>query len=269
MFFLVDAFTKKPFCGNPAGVCIVESYPRDEELQKIARYYDWSEIAFLKRLGESAFQIRWFSPIDEAPLCGHATLASAHVIFENELVPAQTASFQYSGGTLFVETNNNLIKMNFPAKQVQKCHCIPFSVEKIFHIRDYVEIVKDDLLYIVVLNSPKDVINATPDFEMIKKLDCRAIAITARYIDSGNFDFCSRYFAPKVGIYEDPVCGSAHCRLACYWASMLRKNTFTACQASKRSGILYLEIEDDIVKICGNAVTVCQLFNYMDTPLHC
>jgi PhzF family phenazine biosynthesis protein len=130
-------------------------------------------------------------------------------------------------------------------------------VNDIIGIDQYVEVVSDELLYIVVLQDRHAVLRAIPNFEAIKKVNCRAIAITARCDDQ--YDFCSRYFAPRVGIYEDPVCGSMHCRLAWYWSTILHKNTFTAYQASKRSGVLHVKLDGDIVEISGTAVTVCKI----------
>ncbi|MDR0942008.1 MAG: PhzF family phenazine biosynthesis protein [Holosporales bacterium] len=257
MFFLVDAFTDIPFKGNPAGVCIVNNYPDDQTLQKIARYYNWSEISFLKKLGDSEFQIRWFSPLDEAPLCGHATIAAAHILFSKELVAGNVVNFKHGNDDIAVERTNLGITISFPAKPISSCKKAPFSVKDIIGVENYIEIVKDELLYIIVLETAEDVENASPNFEAIKNIDCRAIAITAK--GTGEFDFSSRYFAPKVGIFEDPVCGSMHCRLACYWRSILGKTSFNAYQASKRTGVLQVKLENDIVRITGRAVTVCEI----------
>ena len=145
MFFLVDAFCDVPFKGNPAGVYIVGEYPEDSEMQKIARYYNWSETAFVKKLGENEFYIRWFSPLDEAPLCGHATLASAHILFSKGLVSGNVINFKYNSGELKSTKNGELITMSFPAKPVQKCSSFPFSVNKVVGIKSYKEAVKDEL----------------------------------------------------------------------------------------------------------------------------
>lgn len=259
VFFLVDAFTEFPFKGNPAGVCLVDNFPSDSELQKISYYYNWSEIAFIKKIGERTFDIRWFSPKDEAPLCGHATLGASHVIFANNLVNGHIVHFKYKGGNLTAEKNcNDLITLTFPSKPVTICQNVPFSVKEILGISDYEYVLKDDIIYLVVLKSANDVKKIVPDFSAIKKVDTRAIAITAPGFD--NFDFTSRYFAPKVGIYEDPVCGSMHCRLACYWQSILGKDSFYAHQASKRSGVLKIDINNDLVKISGKSITICQIY---------
>ncbi|MDR1289252.1 MAG: PhzF family phenazine biosynthesis protein [Holosporales bacterium] len=258
-FYLVDAFTDEPFRGNPAGVCIIEEYPRPSSMQKLAAYHDWSEISFVKHLTENNFYIRWFSPMDEAPLCGHATLATAHILFTNKLTSCNSIFFEYNSGTIMVELNETgSITLSFEIRPVYKCNRIPFfSLEQLIGIEKCIEVLRDDLIYVVVLNSADDVARAVPNFEAIKKIDARAVAITG--IGSGDFDFSSRYFAPKVGIYEDPVCGSMHCRLAYYWKSVLGKSKFRAYQASRRTGILDIEIIGEVVRITGKAVTICEL----------
>lgn len=261
MFFLVDAFTHRPFNGNPAGVCVVEEFQSDAKLQEIAGYFNWSEIAFIKKLSNSAFQIRWFSPLDEAPLCGHATLAAAHIVSTHGLTNSSSMTFMYNTGEIATRVSpDGMITMSFPAKQVSRCDAIPFDVRDVIGIDEYLEVVEDDTLYIIVLRDPQDVFRAIPNFEAIKNVDCRAIAITARYNDQ--YDFCSRYFAPKVGIFEDPVCGSMHCRLAVYWNAVLDKYTFNAYQASSRSGALTLRLDGDTVDISGAASTVSEIKLY-------
>jgi predicted PhzF superfamily epimerase YddE/YHI9 len=160
--------------------------------------------------------------------------------------------------------------MSFPVKQVSKCNDAPFDTSDIIGIKRYVEVVRDELLYVVVLQDKHAVLEAIPNFEVIKKVNCRAIAITALCDDQ--YDFCSRYFAPRVGIFEDPVCGSMHCRLAWYWSTILHKDTFTAYQASKRSGVLHIRLIGDTVEISGTAVTVCKvnsmlMSTYRDTGI--
>lgn len=256
MVFLVDAFTDVPFKGNPAGVCVVDEYPDDKTMQRIAAYYCWSEIAFVKKLGGNNFYIRWFSPNDEAPICGHATMAASHILFTKGIVDGNIINYQFHGGIIKAVLQDGLISMNFPAKPVRKCNSFPFSVNKVIGQKSYKEVVKDDLIYVIVLNSKEDVFNIEPNFDEIKKVDCRAIAVTAP--GDENFDMYSRYFAPRVGINEDPVCGSMHCRLACYWHSVTGKTEFKAFQASKRTGILNVEHAGDRVKLSGKACTVCE-----------
>lgn len=260
MFFLVDAFTADPFRGNPAGVYFIKDFPEDDEiLKQIALYYGWPEIAYLKRLDENSFFIRWFAPLKEAPLCGHATMASSHVIFSNHLVPGKTINFKYLGGDLKSELNDDeTITMTFPAKPVHECKDFPFSVEEIFGIRDYVKVLKDDLIYIVVLKSADDVKRVCPNIEKIKKVEARSIAVTARGDDP--FDFTSRYFPPRVGMAEDPVCGSMHCRLTHYWAHELGKNELYAFQASKRTGTIKLRLlDEETVTLTSKAKIIANL----------
>lgn len=264
LIFLVDAFTGVPFMGNPAGVCIVDEYPADSQMQKIAAYYNWSEISFLRKLSDNVFQIRWFSPLDEAPLCGHATLAAAHILFSNGIVlansnsPCNKIKFLYASGEIDCILNENkTITMLFPEKPVAKCLSSELVVKDLIGIENYIEILKDDVVHVIVLNNFHDVQNAVPNFENIKKIKTRAIGITAA--GYGDFDFVSRYFAPNVGIYEDPVCGSLHCRLAPYWKNVLAKKELVAKQLSKRTGVLGLDVDCGFVKISSRAITVCQI----------
>ena len=255
--YLVDAFTEIPYKGNPAGVCIIDEYPCAETMQRMAGYYGWSEIAFVRPLGQDRFQIRWFSPLDEAPLCGHATLAATHVLFNEGYAESGRIKYVYKDGELAATMAEGRITMDFPAKPVKRCRKVPFSVNKVLGIKAHKEVFKDDLVYVVVLNSKEDVINADPDFNAIKALDCRSIAITAK--GDAEFDFYSRYFAPSVGINEDPVCGSMHCRLVCYWSSILGRNKFCAFQASRRTGRLKVELIGNRVTLSGRACTVCKI----------
>ncbi len=256
MFFLVDAFTSRAFKGNPAGVFIVDEYPANEELLKLSSYYNWSEIAFIKPIKDDTFRIRWFSPKDEAPLCGHATLASTYVLFNSGYAKSNKIQLIYNSGTIDGEIDNSgKVSIYFPLKPVEKCSKPKISTYDLFGIRKSVGCERDDLVYVIELEDPEAVRNAKPNFDLIKQVDCRAIAITARGYE---FDFHSRYFAPRVGIYEDPVCGSMHCRLANYWSKKLGKNAFRGFQESKRTGIVNLEIIGDLVKLSGDAVITCK-----------
>ena len=257
MLYLVDAFTDVPFKGNPAGVCVVDAYPSEDEMQQVAHYYHWAEIAFVKRLSSNNFYIRWFSPNDEAPICGHATMAASHILFERGIVDGNHINYQFNHGILKASYNGEYITLDFPAKPVQKCSRFPFSVNKVIGIKSYKEVVKDDLIYVIVLNSKEDVFNVVPNFDEIKKVDCRAIAVTAPGDDE--FDMYSRYFPPRIGVNEDQVCGSMHCRLACYWHEVTGKSIFKAFQASRRTGVLNVEYAGDRVKLSGKAYTVCEI----------
>ena len=252
--FLVDAFTDEAFKGNPAGVCILKNnYPDNKVMQSIAQYYNWSEIAFIKYLSDDNFAIRWFSPLDEAKICGHATLAS----FQNK---SNIIQFKSRSGKLFATLlQDNSIVLTFPLIKVEKCKSIPFNINEIFGNSRYIEVLTDGVIYIVVLKNYQDVFNINPNFDLIKQVKARAIAITAKY--NNEYDFCSRYFAPSVGIYEDPVCGSLHCRIAWYWSKILNKNHLIAYQASKRTGILKLSLNNtnNTVKIIGNATITAKI----------
>ncbi|MDR2598336.1 MAG: PhzF family phenazine biosynthesis protein [Holosporales bacterium] len=257
-FYLVDAFTDEPFRGNPAGVCIVDEYPRSLEMQRLAAYHNWSEISFVKHITGNRFYIRWFSPMDEAPLCGHATMAAAHILFSSGVTTDNSILFEYNSGMIGATLNDTgSITLSFSIKPIYKCDDVPFSIEHVIGIKQFIEIWKDELIYVIVLNSAADVIRATPNFDAIKKIDARAIAITGA--GDADFDFSSRYFAPRVGIYEDPVCGSMHCRLAYYWKSVLSKSRFRAYQASRRTGTMDIEVNDDIVGITGKSVKICEM----------
>ncbi|MDR0631100.1 MAG: PhzF family phenazine biosynthesis protein [Holosporales bacterium] len=264
---LVDAFADVPFSGNPAGICLVDEFPADVLMQSVAFEFNWSETAFLVRLEPSFYHIRWFSPLDEAPMCGHATLAAAHFLFEYNYVIGSSVEFQSLSGQLIVtkQTNENgesWLVMDFPAISVKDCTDAA-EVESIQDVFDddnmtvnIKSILKDSILYIVVLANEDEVRRCRPNLAKLKKLPCRAISVTAQ--SSNGCDFVSRYFAPQVGIPEDPVCGSSHCRLAPFWAKALGKDTLVAKQLSQRGGVLHLSLcpQTNRVSIAGQARTI-------------
>ncbi|MDR1208293.1 MAG: PhzF family phenazine biosynthesis protein [Holosporales bacterium] len=264
---LVDAFANTPFCGNPAGVCLLKEFPDDAVLQQIAFEFNWSETAFVVALGKNLFHIRWFSPLDEAPMCGHATLAAAHFLLENNYVIGSSVEFQSLAGKLMVTTQKkedgqSWIVMDFPAISLNKCDS-PEEIELIKSVFDESEykvdinsVFKDSIIYVVVLSNEEELQHCRPNFEKLKNLPCRAISVTAP--STNGCDFVSRYFAPKVGIPEDPVCGSSHCRLAPFWAKILGKDTLVAKQLSHRGGVLHLSFSPytNRVSIAGKAVTI-------------
>ncbi|MDR0552477.1 MAG: PhzF family phenazine biosynthesis protein [Holosporales bacterium] len=271
MFFLVDAFTDAPFLGNPAGVYLMTkdilSY-KTEDLQRMATYFDWSEISYISRISENKYRIRWFSPRDEAPLCGHATLAAAHILFHTGHVTGNRVDFVFNDGIIQTtkETdsiNNGFISMLFPIKPIKKAQDIPFDPKEIIGISEYEDILKDDLVYVIILKDSNCVRRVKPNSKAIKKINARAIIVTARGPNKHNceYDFCSRYFAPSVGLYEDPVCGSAHCRLTPYWAQILNKTEMLAFQASERTGILKVGLCGDYVRISGRAVITAEFLS--------
>lgn len=251
----VDAFTDKPFAGNPAAVTIVKDFPSDDLCQKIAAEMNLSETAFLKPLGPDHFHIRWFTPEVEVKLCGHATLASAHILFEEGVVKSNTIVFDSLSDPLFVKREQNEIILDFPLQQTGEA--LPLSLFKdLFALDTIVNAVQayDDV--IVELMDEILVRELKLDSSKVKEIECRALIVTTK----GNppYDFVSRMFAPRLGISEDPVCGSAHCKLPDYWQKKLGKDEFLAYQASARGGVLGVSIVGNRVHLRGQAVTMME-----------
>jgi PhzF family phenazine biosynthesis protein len=247
--FQVDAFNTELFKGNPAAVCPLEKWLPDEILQKIANENNLSETAFFVK-ENGGFSLRWFTPLSEVDLCGHATLATAHVLFNHLNYPDQSITFSSLSGELLVSRQkDNLIYLDFPAHpprsiQVEEAHATAFGAQPIAAFK-----AKKLML---VFNSEKEVLNLDPDFNLIKNLDPVGVIATSKGI---KYDFVSRFFAPAVGINEDPVTGSAHTTLIPYWSEVTRKDRLMAWQCSKRGGILYCKNRQDRVLIGGHAVT--------------
>jgi PhzF family phenazine biosynthesis protein len=251
--WIVDAFTNKPYSGNPAAVIIVEEFPSSEQCQQIAAEVNLSETAFIKLLSGNKFHLRWFTPAVEVKLCGHATLASAHILFQERIVKETSIQFESLSGILNVYKNNDGLTLDFPLQQTgPTLDVIPF--EAILGVKVIaVEKAIDDLIVELADEGVLRQLKIDPQ-KIITEIDYRALIITTKSI--GKYDFVSRFFAPKVGINEDPVTGSAHCKLAYYWQKRLNKDKFMAFQASKRGGELKLEIKDKRLHITGNAITV-------------
>jgi PhzF family phenazine biosynthesis protein len=252
--FQVDAFTDAPFRGNPAAVCLLDGqYPGDEWMQSVAAEMNLSETAFLGRKG-SDWSMRWFTPTIEVALCGHATLAAAHVLIEEGLLAREaTARFHTHSGVLSATQNGDLIEMNFPAKTAVPCAPADGLLEALgMHP---LHVARNELDYLVELPTEDDIRSLTPDFAMLRRIPVRGVIVTSRATSAG-FDFVSRFFAPGSGIDEDPVTGSAHCALAPYWAPRLGKQQFIAYQASPRGGVLHVKVTGERVLIAGRAVTV-------------
>lgn len=257
-FWLVDAFTSQPFAGNPAGVCVINEFPSDQMMQKIAGELNWSQTAFVKPLGEHHFHIRWFSPKDEAPICGHATLAASHILWQEKHTLNDTIWFESLAGPLVARRNDDgAVMLDFPLKPIEPCVLSDHMHDILGDVR--VEAAyRDSYIEVVVLADVHELQSLEPRLDLLEKLPCRALSVTAP--GPNGYDFCSRYFAPKVGIYEDPVCGSAHCRLAPYWAERLGKNHLKAYQASPRGGVIYCDVSESRVELTGYAVTMCEGF---------
>ena len=252
--FYVDAFTNEVFKGNPAAVCLLESWLPDDVLQSIAAEHNLSETAFVVREDKEIFQLKWFTPKVEVDLCGHATLGSAHVLFSIYNFGNKPILFKTKSGVLPVKhANDGKLILDFPAAQFESYKDSAKVAEALNTEVKEALLTRNRLM--VTLNSEKDVIKLTPDFSKLKELDARAVMVTAPGIDC---DFVSRYFAPKVGINEDPVTGSAHCSLVPYWAKVLKKNKLHALQLSERTGELWCELSGDRVLISGYAITYMQ-----------
>jgi PhzF family phenazine biosynthesis protein len=253
--FQVDAFATEPFRGNPAAVCILDT-PADEWwMQAVAAEMNLSETAFLvpKTIAPN-FSLRWFTPTAEVDLCGHATLASAHVLWETGRVPgAATVSFHTASGVLTAAQSGGAIWMDFPALASEPVAAVP-GLAGALGISP-VTIGRNIHDYIVELASAADVTDLRPDFASIAALDTRAVVVTARD-DRGDHDFVSRCFAPRVGVPEDPVTGSAHCALGPWWADRLGRTDLVGYQASARGGVVHVQVRGDRVLLGGNAVTV-------------
>ena len=247
--YQVDAFAEEVFQGNPAAVIPLEEWLPYDTMQKLAMENNLSETAFFCH-SEQGYKIRWFTPLAEVALCGHATLASAHVLFHHLGFPENEIQFESRSGLLLVKRDSEKIVLNFPASKVES-KFMPPSLKTAFGVHPQEAFVgRDDMM--LIFKKEEDILNLAPDFSKIIESNVRGIICTAR---SEKYDFVSRFFAPAVGVNEDPVTGSAHTMLIPYWAKQLKKSELTAKQVSKRSGILYCKDLGDRVEIGGKAVT--------------
>ncbi|MCY1262377.1 putative isomerase YddE [compost metagenome] len=249
-FHQVDAFTQRPFGGNPAVVYRLDAWLDDQLMQRIAAEHNLSETAFLVKEG-SAWHIRWFTPKAEVPLCGHATLASAHVLFELYQEPGDRLEFMSKSGELRVSREEEgRLALDFPAQ-------VPREVGVTLELEHALGVAPVDALganfLLVVLDSEKAVRDCTPDFKALAKLPWSGVIVTATGM---KHDFVSRFFGPVIGIDEDPVTGAAHCALIPYWANRLGKRVLRAEQCSARSGELWCRLDGDRVSIAGHSVLV-------------
>ncbi len=250
----IDAFTDRPFAGNPAGVCVLPSARPDEWMQAVAREMNLAETAFLLREGEE-FRLRWFTPAVEVDLCGHATLASAHWLWESgELAPFAMARFQTRSGLLTAEREDEWITLDLPTTTPTPVEP-PAGLGAALGAR-MLGVTRSPFDYIVEVESESVVRSLAPDYTALAQLGGRGIVVTAR-AETPGFDFVSRFFAPAVGIPEDPVTGSAHCALAPYWSERMEdRQEFVAYQASSRGGVLRIQLAGNRVRMSGQAVTV-------------
>jgi predicted PhzF superfamily epimerase YddE/YHI9 len=251
----VDAFTAQPFAGNPAAVCILPAAKDVTWMQHVAREMNLAETAFLQRRADgSDFDLRWFTPAVEVDLCGHATLASAHVLWETgQLAATEVARFHTRSGLLTAMRRGDWIDLDFPLMPVTVVDSPPGLSEALGVTPRYVGRSRFDLL--VQVESEAIVRDLDPDFRQLATVDARGVIVTSR-ATSTDCDFVSRFFAPQSGIDEDPVTGSSHCSLAAFWRTELGKDRFVARQLSARGGVLQLQIVGDRVRLGGQAVTV-------------
>lgn len=249
----VDAFTDKPFHGNPAAVCVMDSVAEDAWMQAVAREMNLSETAFLHPAG-SGFRLRWFTPGTEVDLCGHATLASAHVLWETgRLEPGEAAVFETRSGTLTCIQGGDWIEMDFPSTPPQPAPAPEGLLESL--CVEAVHVGRSKFDYLVEVSSEEAVRDLSPDFGRLAQVEARGVIVTARGENAG-VDFVSRFFAPAAGVAEDPVTGSAHCCLTPYWAGKLGKTEMDARQVSARGGRVRVRLDGDRVRLFGQAVTV-------------
>lgn len=250
----VDAFTNEPFGGNPAAVCLLPAPAHAEWMQRVAREMNLSETAFLVRREAGEFDLRWFTPSVEVDLCGHATLASAHVLWEEGHLPADVpAVFHTRSGRLSATRRTGWIEMDFPAEPAEPVPAPAGLVEALG--AEPRSVGRNRFDYLVEVDSHATVERLAPDFARLKQLETRGIIVTARAAGEG-VDFVSRFFAPGTGIDEDPVTGSAHCCLGPYWQQRLGRDVFTARQVSERGGLVKVLVRGDRVVLMGQAVTV-------------
>jgi predicted PhzF superfamily epimerase YddE/YHI9 len=246
-YFQIDAFTDRVFSGNPAGVCLLESWPEDEMLRRIAAENNLSETAFLVARG-GEYELRWFTPTVEVDLCGHATLAAAFVIFTELRHAAPAINFHTQKGVLGASRVHDVVVLDFPAWPATPCSVPPAMADGLGWIPRELHKTRD---FLAVLGSEEEVAELKPEMAQIAKLDCLGLIVTAPGRDC---DFVSRFFAPGAGIPEDPVTGSAHCTLIPYWSKRLGKSRLHARQLSARGGELFCEDRGERVGIGGRCV---------------
>lgn len=254
--FTVDAFTDKPFAGNPAAVCVMDEPLDEATMRLVAREMNLSETAFLERQGD-VFRLRWFTPNVEVDLCGHATLASAHVLWEKGYIdPNQPIAFATRSGRLSAVSSGHMIELNFPAVVAAPTE-VPAGLESALGEK-ILWCGLNSMDYLVEIQDETRLRNLKPDLMMIANLPVRGVIVTCQSSSSG-FDFISRFFAPAAGVPEDPVTGSAHCALAPYWRSKLGKDELRAYQASERGGIVAASVQGDRVLLRGQSVTMASI----------
>jgi PhzF family phenazine biosynthesis protein len=251
----VDAFTNTPFQGNPAAVCVLEQTVAENWMQLVAREMNLSETAFVLKQ-EDGFNLRWFTPTTEVPLCGHATLATAHVLWtEGYLARETSARFHTLSGLLIANLKRDWIELDFPVNLSETTE-IPEILATALDV-PLKTVVKNSLGYLVEVESASIIGNLQPNFSLLKTLPISNVVVTSVADKESKYDFISRFFAPGLGIDEDPVTGAAHCCLAPFWRNKLGKNELLAYQASARGGVVKVNYDGgDRVLLQGQAVTI-------------
>ena len=248
--YIVDAFTDKPFSGNPAAVCVMDSWPSEESMMKLAMENNLSETAFIVK-EDTGYRLRWFTPGTEVELCGHATLASSYVILNYYDTDRDIVQFNTLSGVLTVRKNGDLYQMDFPTYELKEIP-VTDAMEQAFGVRPIKAVLGLDL--VCVFETEEQVRQMHPNQDLLTGIEGRIQNATAAGRET---DCVSRSFCPKLAIAEDPVCGSAHCQIADYWSGVLGKKKIQAYQASKRGGYLYCEmLENGRISISGKAALV-------------
>jgi PhzF family phenazine biosynthesis protein len=254
-YWIVDAFTDQPFAGNPAAVCILPVWRDSRWLQLVAREMNLSETAFLVQRPDR-LQLRWFTPCVEVDLCGHATLASAAVLFSTpEHADSSALTFQTKSGPLMARRSGEGIELDFPLESAEAAPAPAGLLEALRADPRYVG--RNRMDYLVEVASESELRALAPDFAKLAAVECRGIIVTAR-ADDPQYDFVSRFFAPASGIQEDPVTGSAHCCLVDYWRKQTGKSELTAFQVSQRGGMLRVRMAEGRAYLWGTAVIVAE-----------
>jgi len=249
----VDAFTDRPFAGNPAAVCVLPAAADARWMLDVAREMNLSETAFLVRRPDG-FDLRWFTPAVEIDLCGHATLASAHVLWSDGLLPPDAqARFHTRSGVLTADRRGEWIELDFPATPAEAATAPAGLTAAVGVTPRFVGRSRFD--YLLEVDGEEVVRGCKPNFDALARVDARGVIVTSRAAAS-SYDFVSRFFAPRAGVNEDPVTGSAHCALAPYWTAKLGRTELTGYQASTRGGTVRVRFRDDRVILGGQAVTV-------------
>jgi PhzF family phenazine biosynthesis protein len=254
--FLVDAFTDRPFAGNPAAVCLPNGEAHSNWMQSVASEMNQAETAFLRPRADGDWDLRWFTPTVEVELCGHATLASAHVLWTTgRVLRTQAIRFHTLSGVLTCQSNRGRIEMDFPAEPATPVaspaeEALALGVKPVFVGRNRMDM-------LVVLGAANEVRELVPDFNEVAKIKTRGVIVTARS-DRPDADFVSRFFGPQSGIAEDPVTGSSHCCLGPYWRNELGRDELVGYQASKRGGYVAVRCVDNRVILGGSAITVVE-----------